>query len=129
MDLLNALNSQRKTAYSKADLYKLGVCLASFDPEDPSFLDSRACLFQPLGVSELQQYSLNNARLSRSDRDALEFRETYQCPPGITDPSPSDVAIERAGEIVQYLNTLYNKSEKKHDPCRLGQVSGWDGIR
>lgn len=131
-DLLQVLESEPKAAYSSDDLAKLRVTLGSFDPEDQDFLDSEACLFQPLSLEELEEYSLDPSKLGEGSRYwFLEFDRLYQSPEGETNSSRSRIMRKNAEQIFHYLKVLYTKLVKKskRDRFYFLERSRWNQIR
>lgn len=52
--LLDALKTDPQAGYFESQLEKLGVQLETFDPKDAEFLESRACLFEPVPEKALK---------------------------------------------------------------------------
>ncbi|CAL5872428.1 uncharacterized protein PFLUO_LOCUS6692 [Penicillium psychrofluorescens] len=62
-NLLETIESKPKATYASDDLTKLGVTLTFFDPEEPDFLHSNDCLFNPMSLEEVKSFSLEGAEI------------------------------------------------------------------
>lgn len=124
-DLLRALYCQPSASYTSDDLSRLGVSLATFDPGDPGFLQSEACLFEPF--EEMGQYVLKEDDLDENEKESLIYPRAYLLSTA-NEPYPSHVALQATDGIVQHLETLYDNLKRKDGKCHLKDVSGWRRI-
>ncbi|CAP79878.1 hypothetical protein PCH_Pc12g02510 [Penicillium rubens Wisconsin 54-1255] len=130
-DLLQALKSEPKAAYSSDDLTELRVVLASFNPENSSFLESKACLFKPISSKELEEFSLSRFDLPEGSQYWYnEFDEIYNEPTHVENPSSAYIIGARAEQIFRYLRIYYSNLQKKsgRDLEFFEEFDGWDGI-
>lgn len=130
-DMLNALNTAPKAAFPEDQLRKLGVELASFEPEDPGFLESKACLFKLLPSEELEEWSLDESDLGGALHYYFAFDELYDRPTHLKHSPESSVIHKRAEKIFYHLNILYKHLERKNgrDIEFFKEIYGWDHIR
>ncbi|KAJ5197224.1 hypothetical protein N7449_007703 [Penicillium cf. viridicatum] len=131
-DLLQALKSEPKAAYSSDNLTELRVVLASFNPENSSFLESKACLFKPISSKELEEFSLSRFDLPKGSKYWYsDFDEIYHDPTHVENPSSAYIIGARAEQIFRYLRVYYNNLQKKsgRDPDFFEEFDGWNEIR
>lgn len=131
-ELIQALDSQAQDAYRSDELTVLGVSLGMFDPNGQDFLNSKACLFEPLSSGALEEYSLLESELNGGALEYyFKFDEIYDHPTNVKNPPSSYIMAERAYQIFSHLDILYCHYEKKmgSDLVFLGEVSGWDQMK
>ncbi|RLL95212.1 hypothetical protein CFD26_104550 [Aspergillus turcosus] len=134
--IVQALESQSKPAYTHTELTQLRVSLQSFNPEDQKFIDSEACLFEPLTREELEEFTIDKTELPEDDHHHFcEFKETFN------EFAPYEVSEdcrmwERACQILEYLNIVQCYYEKKGDKKDGGEdtfsmeyLSHWHHIK
>lgn len=97
-DLLKALDSEPKAAYSSDDLDKLRVSLALHYYVDSVFFGSKACLFKPLSREEFKEFSLNESELTELYY-ITEFDNLFDKPMCVTDSPPSYWMSTKAEQI------------------------------
>ncbi|KAJ5543216.1 hypothetical protein N7461_009219 [Penicillium sp. DV-2018c] len=112
--IIGELLSRSKPSYTHTELAEFGVSVQSFDPEDPNFTDSEACLFLPLTQRELE-----------------EFKDTFDDDP--QDPShPEHYHLwDRAQQIITLLELFESYYMKKMDgdTVSIAEASYWDIIK
>ncbi|KAJ5545432.1 hypothetical protein N7461_007736 [Penicillium sp. DV-2018c] len=131
-DLLQALKSEPKATYSSDNLAELGVELASFNPEDSSFLESKACLFKPISSKELEGFSVSDLDLPEGSRYWYSnFDEIYHHPTNVENASTAYIIKTRADQILRCLRVYYTKLEKKsgRDTVFFDQFDAWNSIQ
>jgi hypothetical protein len=131
-DLLQALKSEPKAAYSSDNLTELRVVLASFNPENSNFLESKACLFKPVSPTELEGFSLSKSDLPEGSQYwYCDFDEIYDNPTHVENPSSAYIIGKRAEQIFRYLRVYYTKLQKKNgrDLDFFEEFDGWNQIR
>ncbi|KAJ5566877.1 hypothetical protein N7535_006183 [Penicillium sp. DV-2018c] len=131
-DLLQALKSEPKATYSSDNLAELGVDLASFNPEDSSFLESKACLFKPISSKELEGFSVSDLDLPEGSRYWYSnFDEIYHHPTNVENASTAYIIKTRADQIFRCLRVYYTKLEKKsgRDTVFFDQFDAWNSIQ
>lgn len=132
--IIGALQRQSKPAYTHAELAAhFRVSLQSFNPADQRFFDSKACLFQPLTLQELEEYKIDQNRELTEDEDRYlhNFKDTFNDFPEDY-PVPEDCRMyDRAGQILFYLEVFESKSEKKEGryAFSIEDYSHWDHIK
>jgi hypothetical protein len=127
-DLLQALKSEPKAAYSIDDLTRLRVVLASFNPKNSSFLESKACLFKPISSKELEEFSLSRSDLPDGSKYWYnEFDEIYHEPTLAVNTSSAYIIGARAEQIFRYLRIYYSNLQKKsgRNLDFFEQFDGW----
>ncbi|KAJ5562130.1 hypothetical protein N7461_000891 [Penicillium sp. DV-2018c] len=130
--IIGELLSRSKPAYTHSDLAEFGVFVQSFDPEDSTFTDSEACLFQPLTQKELEEYKIDRKGLTNEEkRYLLRFGDTFNDFP--LDPSdPEHYQMwDRAHQILFSLGLFESRHEKKMngDIVTIKEASYWDNIK
>lgn len=133
--IVQALQSLSKPAYTHTELAQLHVSVQSFNPEDQTFINSEACLFQPLTQEELKEYTIDKD-LPEDERHCFyEFKETFdEFPPYQV---PEDCRMwERAQQILEYLEIVQCYYEKKgdeevgdEDTFSMEYLSHWHNIK
>ncbi|KAJ5565756.1 hypothetical protein N7535_007394, partial [Penicillium sp. DV-2018c] len=130
--LIGELLSRSKPSYTHAELAEFGVSVQSFDPEDPNFTDSEACLFQPLTQKELEEYKLDKRGLTNDEKRYLfRFKDTFNDVP--QDPSdPEHYQMwDRACQFLFLLDLFesYHMKEMDGHIFSIGRASYWDNIK
>lgn len=117
------LDSRAKDAYPSDDLTSLGVSLGSFDPNDQGFLDSELCLFKPLSLKALEEYSLVESEL-------FKFDEIYDHPTNVKNPFFLNYGGESISNLQspKYPQHPLREEEWKRPPF-FDEFSGWDEIK
>ncbi|KAJ5800610.1 uncharacterized protein N7518_002678 [Penicillium psychrosexuale] len=130
VSLIHELKSRSKPTYTYTELAQFQVSVQSIDPEDHEFIDSEACLFQPLIQKELKTFKLDKKALSEvGSRCIDEFDDTFY---DVTDRIPEDSQIwTRAGQIVFYLEVFESQSDRKRgrSTSSIQDLSHWDNIK
>ncbi|KAJ5131165.1 uncharacterized protein N7515_007204, partial [Penicillium bovifimosum] len=126
------LLSRSKPAHTHTDLAEFGVFVQSFDPEDPTFTDSEACLFLPLTQKELEEYKIDRRGLTNDEKRYLyRFEDTFNDFP--QDPSdPEHYQMwDRAHQILFSLDLFasHHKKEMNSDIVTMAEASYWDNIK
>ena len=103
-----------------------------FDPEDPKFTDSEACLFIPLTQEELKEYKLDKKVVIKDeDRYLHRFEDTSnKFPPAYL--APEDCQMwDRARQIQFSLETFEPCYEKEvdEDIASIEEASYWASIK
>ncbi|CAG8896903.1 unnamed protein product [Penicillium egyptiacum] len=114
LSIIESLQSRSKPTYTHTDLAQFGFSVQSFDPEDPEFTDSEACLFQPLTPEELEEF----------EDTFNEFPQTYSVPEHCR-------MWDRASQIsfcLEIFESSYKK-EMHEDTVSIRDVSYWDNIK
>jgi hypothetical protein len=130
--IIGELLSRSKPAYTHTDLAEFGVFVQSFDPEDPTFTDSEACLFLPLTQKELEEYKIDRRGLTNDEKRYLHrFEDTFNDFP--QDPSdPEHYQMwDRAHQILFSLKLFASrhKKEMNGDIVTMAEASYWDNIK
>lgn len=131
-NLLQALESEPKAAYSSDKLAELGVVLASFNPDNSSFLESKACLFKPISSTKLEGFSVSRSDLPEGSMYWYnEFDEIYDDPTHVGHSSFAYIIRARAEQIFRYLRVYYTSLKKKsgRDVDLFEEFDGWNHIR
>ena len=127
LNLLQALKSEPKVAYSNDDLAGLRVSFVSFDPENQSFLESQACAFRPMDSSDLKQFYLRETELPEGNKHLYcNFDQIYDELESMN-YSPACVTGHRAHQIFSYLCVSYSFLEKESgkDLEFFQEFDGW----
>jgi hypothetical protein len=113
--IVQALEFRSKPAYTHTELTQLRVSVQSFNPEDQTFINSEACLFEPLTQEELQEYTIDKNELAEDDHHHFyEFEETFD-EFGPYKVSEACRMWERARQILEYIDIVQSCYEKKGD--------------
>ncbi|CAI7641134.1 unnamed protein product [Penicillium viridicatum] len=130
--IILALESRSKPAYTHTDLAQFRVSVQLFDPEDPKFTDSGACLFLPLTHEQLNEYKLDKKVLTRDeDRYLHRFEDTFNEFPQ-TYPVPEDCQIWDRARQIQFSLEIFESCYKKEvdeDTISIEEASYWTNIR
>jgi hypothetical protein len=130
--IIGELLSRSKPSYTHTDLAEFGVSVQSFDPEDPNFTDSEACLFLPLTQKELEEYKIDRRGLTNDEkRYLLRFKDTFNdFPQDPSDPEHYQM-LDRARQILFLLDLFesYHMKKMDGDIVSIGEASYWDNIK
>ncbi|KAJ5800607.1 uncharacterized protein N7518_002675 [Penicillium psychrosexuale] len=115
------LQSRSKPTYTHAELAQFRVSVQSIDPEDHTFTDSEACLFQPLTHEELETFKMDREALPGDEYHYInEFKDTFH---DVTGDVPEDCLIwERAGQIAFYIEAI--RAENSFNDTPTGMLCG-----
>lgn len=128
--IIQGLQARSKPAYTHDELAQFHVSLQSVDPEDPKFIDSDACLFQPLAQERLEKYKIDRKALSQAEHRYLyEFKDTFH---DVPDKIPEHCQMwDRAGQILFYLEIFESQAERKcgRSTYSIQERSHWDHVK
>lgn len=130
--IILALESRSKPAYAHTDLAQFQVSVQLFDPEDPKFTDSGACLFLPLTQAQLNEYKLDKKVLTEDeDRYLHRFEDSFNEFPQ-TFPVPEDYQMWDRARQIQFSLEIFESCYKKEvdeDIISIEEASYWANIR
>lgn len=117
--LVKTLEPKPKDSYASDELTALGISLTPFDPGDPSFFQSKGCLFNPIPWED--------SRLFLQEPNFLigileSYHESGQDFIDLDDLPFTSSSHQRAGQILWHVGKLYRKFFK--DNC-WGLVNLW----
>ncbi|OJJ44548.1 hypothetical protein ASPZODRAFT_168270 [Penicilliopsis zonata CBS 506.65] len=107
--IIRVLDSQPQAAYSRDELIHMKILLESFDFDDPIFLNSHACLFEPLSLQTLEKFAIIESGLEGPGAQGYYFDfddQIYEDPTGpAKNPPATYVMAERADQIFSHLKS------------------------
>ncbi|KAI1835430.1 hypothetical protein DTO027I6_2811 [Penicillium roqueforti] len=111
------LQSRSKPTYTYTELAQFRVSVQSIDPEDHTFTDSEACLFQPLTHEELETFKMDKEALPRDGYHYInEFKDTFH---DVTGDVPEDCLMEEGGR----------KRKRGRSTSSIQDLSHWNNIK
>lgn len=111
-DLVEVLQARPEDSYASDELTALGVSLTSFDPQNPSYLRSKECLFNPISRKDLYLF-LEQSRWGIQE-SFHESGQDFTDLDGIPYASSPPVMSETAGQILFHVGKIYRKFFKNN---------------